>query len=113
MRNEGWVGISFIPHPSSLIPSANEFGQKGRQQNGAAGLQQGLLQGTLQLSDVSWPGVVAQPLQSLRGDLANLASKLTADALQIVPHEHRQVVAAFTQRGQVDGEDTQSVIQVG
>src|SRR5262245_41400766 len=72
--------------------SAGEFGQEGRLEDRAAGLQQGLLEDALQLPDVPWPGVAAQALQRLRGDLADLAPQLAAEAAQVVPHQERQVV---------------------
>ena len=77
--------------------SPSEFGQEGREQDGAAGLQQGLLQDALQLADVARPGVAAQPLQRLRGDLADLPPQLAAEAPQVVLHQQRQVVAPLAQ----------------
>ena len=44
--------------------------EEGRQEDVAAGPQQGLLEDALQLPDVARPGVGAQPLQRLRGGLA-------------------------------------------
>ena len=94
------------------LGSPEKFGQEGREQDRAAGLQQGLLEDALQLPDVARPGVAAQPLQRLRGDLANLPPEFAAEAPQVVLHQQRQVVAPLAQGGQVDGEDAQPVIQV-
>src|SRR5262249_54079617 len=84
--------------------------QEGREQDGAAGPQQRLLQDALQLPDVARPPVAAQPRQRLRGDLLYLASELPAEEAQVVPHQQRQVVAPLTQRRQMDGEDDKSVV---
>ena len=45
---------------------SQRFGQEGRQQDGAAGLEQCLLQDALQLADVARPRVTAQPLSARR-----------------------------------------------
>src|SRR5262249_62213005 len=53
----------------SASPSQS-FRQEGREQDGAAGLEQGLFQDTLQLTNVAPPRGAAQPLQPPRGHLA-------------------------------------------
>src|SRR6516164_2163784 len=58
------------------------LGQEGRQQDGAAGAEQGLLEGALQLPDVPRPGVTAQALQRLRRDLVDPPSQLAPEALE-------------------------------
>jgi hypothetical protein len=72
---------------------------EGREQDWAAGLEQGLLQNALQLSDVARPRVTAQPLQRLRSDLLYLAPQLLTEAAQVVPRQQRQIVAALAQGG--------------
>ena len=76
------------------------------------GAQQRLLQHALQLPHVPRPGVAAQPLQRLRGDLAHLPAQLPAAPPQVELDQQRQVLAALAQGGQVDGEDPQPVVQV-
>src|SRR5947209_4568045 len=91
---------------------SQRFRQEGREQDGAAGLEQGLFQDALQLPNVARPRVAAQPLQSLGGDLADLPPEFAVEAAQVVLHQHQQVIVPLPQWGQVDGEDAQAVIQV-
>ena len=91
---------------------SQRFRQEGREQDGAAGLEQGLFQDALQLPNVARPRVAAQPLQPLGGDLADLPPEFAVEAAQVVLHQHQQVIVPLPQWGQVDGEDAQAVIQV-
>src|SRR5689334_3589188 len=53
--------------------------QEFRKQDRAAGLQQRLLQDALKLPDVARPGVIAQTLQCLQSDFADLAPEFAAE----------------------------------
>src|SRR5262249_27886143 len=70
-----------------------EGGQVSREQGGAAGLQQRLLQHALQLPDVARPGVSPQARQGLGGDVLHFPPQLAAEAPHVVPRQQRQVVA--------------------
>src|SRR5580698_3205760 len=75
-------------------------------------MQQRLLEHALQLANVSRPGVGAQLLEGFRGDLAHFPPQLATETKQIVTHEHQEIVPALAQRGEMDGEDGQPVVQV-
>src|SRR5712671_2348671 len=62
---------------------SQRFRQEGREQDRAAGLEQGLFQDALQLPNVARPRVTAQPLQPLGGDLADLPPELAVEAAQV------------------------------
>ena len=79
------------------IPSQG-FGQECREQDRAAGSQQGLLQDALKLPDVARPAVAAKALQRLRGELAYFPPQLTAVAPKVALHQERQGVAPGWQR---------------
>ena len=68
-----WSQAGFTGH-------AGEFGHEGWEQDRAAGLQQGLLEDTLQLPDVARSGVGPQTLQRFGGDLLYLPPQVLAEA---------------------------------
>src|SRR5439155_143304 len=103
-RAERWRGC--------YARASQRFRQEGREQDGAAGLEQGLFQDALQLPNVTRPRVAAQPLQPLGGDIADLPPEFAVEAAQVVLHQHQQVIVPLPQWGQVNGEDAQAVIQV-
>ena len=80
---------------------------------GPVSTQQRLLEHALQLADVARPGVAAQQVHRLGGDLADLPAQLPVEAPHVVADQHGQVVAALAQGRQVDREDAQAIVEVG
>src|SRR5262249_47984507 len=76
------------------------------------GSQKRLAQYVLQLTDIAGPAVVLQAINCSRRNASSLAPHVPTESAHGVAHQHRQVVAALVQGGEVYGEDTQSVIEV-
>src|SRR4051812_4492436 len=83
---------------------ARKLRQKGWQQDGTTGLQQCLLQNTLQLADVARPRVGSQLLQCLGRQFMNFPAKFAAESSQAMPHQQRQIVLPLAQRRKMNRE---------
>lgn len=56
--------------------------KKGRKENRSTGTQQGLLEHTLQLTNVPGPGVVAEPLHRLGVDIPDFPTEFATESAQ-------------------------------
>src|SRR5439155_27324849 len=82
---------------SGLARRSQRLGQEGRDEDRPAGLQRSWFQDALQFTNVARPGIVLEPLERRRSNLADLPAKLPAKAPQVVIDQHRQVVAPLAQ----------------
>src|SRR5262245_14657285 len=111
------LGAGAQPLRDELVPVARrrrrllasltrcQWRQKIRNQHGAGGLKQTLLEHTLQLAQIAGPGILSENLQRFRRCALHLFSQLAAESLQEMLHEERQIFQALTQRRQLDRED--------
>ena len=76
-------------------------------------LKKCLFDDALHFAEISGPGITLQSLHCFRGDLLNVAAEFAAEATEEVFEEHGEVFAALAQRGKVDGEDAEAVVEVG
>src|SRR5438445_4459933 len=72
----------------------------------------GPLQHVLELADISGPVVSLEDDHGLRSDAARLLAEVLAELLQEVRDEEGDVLATLPERGQLDGDDVEPVVQV-
>src|SRR5262249_28592098 len=86
--------------------------QEIRNQHRAGRLKQTLLQDTLQLAQIARPGVLPQNLQRVRRRALHLFTQLTAEALEKMLDQQRQILEPLTQGRQLDREHAQAIVQI-
>src|SRR5581483_3884068 len=87
-------------------------GQVFRQDRGALRPQQRLFDDVFQLADVARPGISRQKLDGFFGELL-VGSLLLFDSLvQEMLGKKRDILSAFPQRGQIQRNDVDAVIQI-
>src|SRR5271166_2490076 len=87
-------------------------GQELRDQDCAAGPEQGLLEDALQLPDIPRPGIASEAIHHLRCNFSDLTPQLDIIAPQEELHQQRQVVSPVAQGRQMDGDDIEPVIEI-
>jgi hypothetical protein len=72
----------------------------------------GSLNVVLEFSDIPWPVVLTQEVHCIGAHLAHLTSVLLGKPGQKIEHQGLDVITSFTQRGEVDRDDVEPVIQI-
>src|SRR5262245_45610917 len=101
--------LSFIPHPSCLIPLEVAEGDLQRRTGGE---DDRALDDVLQLAYVPRPGVAHQGVHDRRRDGLDLPAHSPGEMLSEMADQQRDVTAAFAQGRKDERENVQSVVEV-
>jgi hypothetical protein len=105
-------GLGFLAGLGRLGEAADVLGEEGGQQDGAVRGHHGLLDDVLQFAHVAGPVVAEQPADGPGMEGTDVPTEFAVErGHDVVGHED-DIDLAFAERGQVDGDDTEPVVEV-